>query len=114
METLFGYFTGFCVKDYIMDVQVIDFVEVKNNPCLGYGLVKYGDMLMHIMVMYRKKSGLFIEFPKARRKDGWVHCCWLGEKDKYDEFQLIVIHQLTEKYPDARRMFHTKLKKVVQ
>lgn len=97
-----------------MDVQVVDFKEVKNGSCLGYGVVKYGDMLLNIMIMYRKESGLFIEFPKARRKDSWVHCCWLGEQEMYAQFQLMVIHQLTEKYPNAKRMFDSKLKKVVQ
>lgn len=97
-----------------MNVQVIEFMEVKNSPCLGYGLIKYGDILLNIMIMYRKESGLFIEFPKARRKDGWVHCCWLGENDKYTEFQLTVIQQLTEKYPDAKRIIDSKSKKVVQ
>jgi hypothetical protein len=97
-----------------MNVEVIDFQEVKNSPCIGYGLVKYGEMLLHIMIMYRNKTGLFIEFPRARRKDGWVHCCWLGEKDKHAEFQLTVIRQLTEKYPDAKRIIDSKLKKVVQ
>jgi hypothetical protein len=97
-----------------MDVQVIDFQEIKNSPCIGYGLVRYGDMLFNIMIMYRNKTGLFIEFPKARRKDTWVHCSWFGEKDKYAEFQLTVIRQLTDKYPDARRIIDSKLKKVVQ
>lgn len=97
-----------------MNLQVINFQEVKNSPCLGYSLVKYGDMLIHIMIMYRNPTGLFIEFPKARRKDSWVHCCWLDEKSKPEEFQSIVIDQLTVKYPDAKRIIDSKLKKVVQ
>jgi len=97
-----------------MDIQVLDFQEVKNSPCIGYALVKYGNMAMHIMIMYRNTTGLFIEFPKARRKNAWVHTCWFGEKDKYAEFQLIVIRLLTEKYPNAKRMIDSKLKKVVQ
>jgi hypothetical protein len=113
-KTLFGYLTEFCVYDYMTDVQVIDFVEVKNNPCICIAIVSYGDIYMRIRVMYRKKSGLTIELPKAPQRNGWVHCCWFAEKDRQVEFQLIVIRQLTEKFPDAKRIIDSKLKKVVQ
>ena len=97
-----------------MKLQVVKFVEVKNSPCIGNALIKYGALFINIKIMCRKETGAFIEFPIIRQTQCYVSSCLIKNKKKHEEFQSTVIRQLTEKYPDVRRMIDSKLKKVVQ
>jgi len=97
-----------------MKLQVVKFVEVKNSPCIGNALLKYGVLFINLKIMCRKGCGVSVEFPQIRQTESYVSSCWIKNKKNREEFQLIVIRQLTEKYPDARRVIDSKLKKVVQ
>ena len=97
-----------------MEVQVIDFKEVKDIPYLRFAIMQYGLIVFNIRIMYRKTCGSFIEFTRTHIKNHWVHCCETKEKVKREEFQLIVIHLLTVKLLDVKRVIDSKLKKIVQ
>ncbi len=98
----------------MISLQVIHFKQVANSPCLGYVTLRHGIVLFKMRLMYRKETGLFIEFTKARHGADLVQSVWISEKGDFMAFQSQVISQLTENFQDAREIIQSKVKKIVQ